>query len=344
MSTRTRKWQLRWGMVMCMLMAGVAHASGGSVTYVYTDPQGTPLAEADANGNITATYDYMPYGSQALGTAPNGPGYTGHVNDPDTGLVYMQARYYDPSVGRFLSTDPVTPTAGNAFNFSRYAYANNNPIVNTDPDGRQDAALEEQSPQPPPSLLESVKNRVTNLAYQIASDGKTLSGANLNATAGDFTGALVRTVAMASPLALEGGAARFAMAGSETAFSSSELRFSQTTASPFFSSQGSFAGQSIADVAGQLRAGSLSASDVPVQTVSLGRNPLIVNTRSALSLMQSGTPQSGWSLIDMTGHAGTEAQITQRLSNNGLSTNGTDVLRITGSGSNTSTLVPGQPQ
>jgi len=111
------------------------------VTYVYTDPQGTPLAEADVNGNITATFDYAPYGSIALGTAPNGPGYTGHVNDPDTGLVYMQARYYDPSVGRFVGTDPVGPSAGNSFNFNRYNYANNNPIVNMDPDGRLTGSL-----------------------------------------------------------------------------------------------------------------------------------------------------------------------------------------------------------
>jgi len=123
------------GGMLLLMAAGVGHA--GTVTYVYTDPQGTPLAEANASGTITATFDYAPYGSIALGTAPNGPGYTGHVNDPDTGLVYMQARYYDPSVGRFLSTDPTTPTAGDAFNFSRYAYANNNPVMHIDPDGRQ---------------------------------------------------------------------------------------------------------------------------------------------------------------------------------------------------------------
>lgn len=106
------------------------------MTYVYTDPQGTPLAEADAQGNITARFDYAPDGSVATGVAPNGPGYTGHVNDPDTGLVYMQARYYDPVTARFLNVDPKTPAAGNAFNFNRYAYANNNPIINVDPDGR----------------------------------------------------------------------------------------------------------------------------------------------------------------------------------------------------------------
>ncbi|HEY0199190.1 MAG TPA: RHS repeat-associated core domain-containing protein [Rhodanobacter sp.] len=118
------------------LAAAMAHA--GTVTYVYTDPQGTPLAEADATGTITARFDYAPYGTAvaSLGAAPNGPGYTGHVNDPDTGLVYMQARYYDAAVGRFLATDSAGVTSGNLFTFSRYAYANNNPIVNIDPDGQ----------------------------------------------------------------------------------------------------------------------------------------------------------------------------------------------------------------
>lgn len=117
-----------------------AESMAGTVTYTYTDPQGTPLAEADAYGNITATYDYRPYGSTYSGvgtsTAPDGPGYTGHVNDVDTGLIYMQARYYDPSVGRFISVDPLGPSEGQLFNFSRFAYADNNPVVNTDPDGR----------------------------------------------------------------------------------------------------------------------------------------------------------------------------------------------------------------
>ncbi|EIL88203.1 RHS repeat-associated core domain-containing protein [Rhodanobacter spathiphylli] len=120
------------------LLAMVAHA--GTVTYVYTDAQGTPVMESDAQGHITKRFEYTPYGVAvtSVGAAPDGPGYTGHVNDPETGLVYMQARYYDPSTGRFLSTDPVGPSPGSLFHFNRYDYASNNPVVNIDPDGRAD--------------------------------------------------------------------------------------------------------------------------------------------------------------------------------------------------------------
>jgi RHS repeat-associated protein len=106
-------WLLVWLAFVFAVLSAPTHA--GRVTYVYTDAQGTPLAKADANGNIIATFDYAPYGAQALGTPPSGPGHTGHVNDLDTGLVYMQARYYDPAVGRFLSVDPMGPASGNTF-------------------------------------------------------------------------------------------------------------------------------------------------------------------------------------------------------------------------------------
>lgn len=115
-----------------------ANAQTDTVTYVYTDLQGTPLVHADAQGNVIARYDYTPYGNpvSSLNGAPDGPGYTGHVYDPESGLVYMQARYYQPD-GRFLSPDPAGLRPGDVYGFNRYVYVNNNPIVSVDPTGMQ---------------------------------------------------------------------------------------------------------------------------------------------------------------------------------------------------------------
>lgn len=83
-----------------------------SVTYYYTDAQGTVLMTTDSAGTPLTSADYQPYGAPALGQADGGPSYTGHVSDPDSGLIYMQARYYEPMLGRFLSTDPANATLG----------------------------------------------------------------------------------------------------------------------------------------------------------------------------------------------------------------------------------------
>ena len=108
------------------------------VTYIHTDGLGSPVAKSDANGNLIAgsRTRYEPYGMTVAGTATPTIGFTGHVNDADTGLTYMQQRYYDPVAGRFLSTDPVLTDENSAAHFNRYTYALNNPYKYVDPDGR----------------------------------------------------------------------------------------------------------------------------------------------------------------------------------------------------------------
>ena len=114
------------------------------------------------------------------------------------------------------------------------------------------------------------------------------------------------------------------------------LRFSQTTASPFFHEDGTFAGRTIGGLSSELRAGTMAAKDVPVGYVTIRGNDLIVNTRSALSLMRAGIPQESWTLNDVTS---TEASaIEDRLLRNGLSSEGTSTLRITGLGKGASNL------
>lgn len=115
---------------------GLAQAAD-TVTYYHTDGLGTPVMESNTAGQVTYAREQRPYGEQALGTAKNGPGFTGHVGDADSGLTYMQQRYYDPMSGRSLSTDPVAVDSNTGGNFNRYWYANNNPYKFTDPDGRQ---------------------------------------------------------------------------------------------------------------------------------------------------------------------------------------------------------------
>lgn len=78
-----------------------------------------------------------PFG-QTIGKSTDGIGFTGHVSDSSSGLVYMQQRHYDPQIGRFLSTDPVAASSDPAGMFNRYRYAANNPYSVRDPDGRQE--------------------------------------------------------------------------------------------------------------------------------------------------------------------------------------------------------------
>lgn len=79
---------------------------------------------------------YAPFGETFAPTVIDGTGYTGHVMDQATGLTYMQQRYYDPAIGRFLSNDPVVADSNTGGNFNRYWYANSNPYRFTDSDGR----------------------------------------------------------------------------------------------------------------------------------------------------------------------------------------------------------------
>jgi len=125
-------------LMLCLsaaMMAGEAHAEsiGHVVEYYHVDALGSVVAMSDANGEVLSTRAYEPYGHEFAETQ-DGLGYTTHVGDTKTGLVYMQQRYYDPTTGRFLSVDPVSASLGP--NFNRYAYAANNPYRFTDPDGR----------------------------------------------------------------------------------------------------------------------------------------------------------------------------------------------------------------
>ncbi|AIY67425.1 RHS repeat domain-containing protein [Pseudoalteromonas piratica] len=116
--------------------------TGNGVSYIYL---GKKLIAKYGDVEPAASIDesrqhYRPYG-ETLADAKDDIGYTGHKFDKALGLSYMQARYYDPVIGRFYSNDPVGylghAEKGNPIHgFNRYAYANNNPYKYVDPDGK----------------------------------------------------------------------------------------------------------------------------------------------------------------------------------------------------------------
>jgi len=111
-----------------------------ALNYQHTDALGSPVAMTDQAGTVIERTNYDPYGG-AIGKVVDGIGYTGHVMDAATGLTYMQQRYYDPAIGRFLSVDPMASDMQNGWNFNRYNYAANNPYTFIDPDGRAVKAM-----------------------------------------------------------------------------------------------------------------------------------------------------------------------------------------------------------
>jgi len=127
-----------WMTSICAGLLGLMSLStqAQTVRYIHTDALGTPVALTSASRTVIEISEYEPYGQVINRPVKAGPGYTGHVMDISTGLAYMQQRYYDPSLGRFLSVDPVTADPNTGANFNRYKYANNNPYKYIDPDGR----------------------------------------------------------------------------------------------------------------------------------------------------------------------------------------------------------------
>ncbi|RYD98502.1 MAG: RHS repeat-associated core domain-containing protein [Sphingobacteriales bacterium] len=118
----------------------IAEVNNGVTQYVHTDALGSPVAHTSAAGALLNRTRYEAYGYPFAGTKPSVNtsviGFTGHQQDAETDLVYMQQRYYDPLAGRFLSVDPLVTDANTGKGFGLYTYVENNPYAKVDPDGR----------------------------------------------------------------------------------------------------------------------------------------------------------------------------------------------------------------
>ncbi len=132
--------KLLLGLMLVFAMPSVWAAE--TITYYHNDALGSPIAATDENGKILWKEDYHPYGARIRkeSTDSNQQWYTGKHHENDIGLTYFGARWYDPTIGRFMAIDPVGFKESNIQSYNRYAYANNNPYLFVDPDGRESVA------------------------------------------------------------------------------------------------------------------------------------------------------------------------------------------------------------
>ena len=103
-----------------------------STYYFHHDQVGSTRLLTDSSGAVQATYQFDPYGnlSASSGLITNPFHFAGQFQDPESGLIYLRARYYEPATGQFITPDPIFQSTR-----QRYAYVSGSPLNGTDPYG-----------------------------------------------------------------------------------------------------------------------------------------------------------------------------------------------------------------
>ncbi|VAW41264.1 hypothetical protein MNBD_CHLOROFLEXI01-25, partial [hydrothermal vent metagenome] len=129
------------GQAIAVKVSGDPTSDNNGIFYLFTDHLGsTVVLTKDSDGYILADSltRYMPFG-EYRGTAPSqtmtDKGYTGQKENMEIGLIYYNARFYVPGIGRFASADTIVPNPASPQSFNRYSYVRNNPLKYTDPTG-----------------------------------------------------------------------------------------------------------------------------------------------------------------------------------------------------------------
>ncbi|MER9934333.1 RHS repeat-associated core domain-containing protein [Mesorhizobium sp. M0088] len=108
--------------------------TGTTKAFLHRDHLASVRMVTDALGAIAEATNYATYGERLNTGFQTQKGYIGERFDPETGLLYLNARYMDPVLGRFISPDDWDPTLPGV-GTNRYAYAQNDPVNKSDPNG-----------------------------------------------------------------------------------------------------------------------------------------------------------------------------------------------------------------
>ena len=105
--------------------------------FLYDAPNRSVTALTNQSQDVVNKYEYTGFGnaSSAVEAVSNTRRYVGEQQEPENNLIFLRARYYDPSMGRFITHDPRPGAPRNPQSINSYIYAVNNPINLTDPSG-----------------------------------------------------------------------------------------------------------------------------------------------------------------------------------------------------------------
>ena len=106
------------------------------IIYLFSDHLGSTTTTVNASSTEQTKTLYTAFGTERYtsGAAPTSYKYTGQ-REAEAGLYFYNARYYDPSLGRFSQPDTIVPQPANPQDWDRYAYTRNNPVRFNDPSG-----------------------------------------------------------------------------------------------------------------------------------------------------------------------------------------------------------------
>ena len=114
------------------LVATYSFENGAKTDYTYytQNAHGDVVNLTDAQGAITKSYKYDAFGVEQNidDSDSNAFRYCGEYYDAETGTIYLRARYYDPTIGRFISRDSYTGKNTDPLSLNLYTYCHNNPI------------------------------------------------------------------------------------------------------------------------------------------------------------------------------------------------------------------------